>query len=30
MANTEFNVRIQLKRDTDANWRAKDPQLLAG
>ena len=30
MANTEFNVRIQLKRDTDANWRAKDPKLLAG
>lgn len=30
MANTNFNVRIQLKRDTDANWRAKDPQLLAG
>lgn len=30
MANTEFNVRIQLKRDTDANWRAKDPRLLAG
>lgn len=30
MANTEFNVRIQLKRDTDANWRVKDPQLLAG
>lgn len=30
MANTEFNVRIQLKRDTDANWRARDPQLLAG
>ena len=29
MANTEFNVRIQLKRDTDANWRAKDPKLLA-
>lgn len=30
MANTNFNVRIQLKRDTDANWRAKDPKLLAG
>ena len=30
MANTEFNVRVKLKRDTDANWRAKDPQLLAG
>lgn len=30
MANTEFNVRIQLKRDTDANWRAKDPKLLTG
>lgn len=30
MANTEFNVRIQLKRDTDTHWRAKDPQLLAG
>lgn len=30
MTNTEFNVRIQLKRDTDANWRAKDPKLLAG
>lgn len=30
MANTEFNVRVKLKRDTDANWRAKDPKLLAG
>lgn len=30
MADKELNVRIKLKRDTDANWRAKDPQLLAG
>lgn len=25
-----FQTRIQLKKDTDANWRAADPILLAG
>ena len=26
----EFNTRIKLKRDTSANWTAKDPVLLYG
>lgn len=30
MANKQLNVRIKNKRDTEANWKAKDPVLLNG
>ena len=30
MANKIFNIRVKNKRDTEANWKKKNPVLLDG